>query len=104
MKILQVNFKLDVSVAEYRSICDSVAQSFANVPGLQWKIWLLNEEMNEAGGVYLFKDERALNDFLSGPLVAKMKTLPLREVNMKRFGVMDDVTVVTHGPIAAMAA
>jgi len=36
-KILQVNFKLKVSAAEYSDLCQSIAQSYANVPGLQWK-------------------------------------------------------------------
>lgn len=103
MPILQVNFKLNVPTAEYEKICASVAQSFADVPGLQWKIWILNEQGKEAGGIYLFKDKQALNNFLSGPLVAKVKTLPFRDVSMKQFDVMEAVTAVTHGPIQAMA-
>ena len=43
-QILQVNFGLNVGAAEYRDIADSVAESFARVPGLRWKVWFLNEE------------------------------------------------------------
>jgi len=39
MQILQINFKLNVSVAQYRKICGSVAQTIADVPGLVWKVW-----------------------------------------------------------------
>lgn len=53
--ILQINFNLDVPVAEYRKMVDSVAQSFLDVHGLRWKIWLLNPAAREAGGIYLFR-------------------------------------------------
>ena len=40
--ILQINFNLNMPVAEYRKMADSVAHAFLDVPGLRWKIWLLN--------------------------------------------------------------
>lgn len=105
MPILQVNFKLNVSSAEYRALCDSVAQAIADVPGLRWKVWLLNEQEREAGGIYLFADEASLNNCLAGPIIAQIKSLPqLREISAKRFDVMEEVTVATRGPVPAMAA
>ncbi len=105
MPILQVNFKLNVSPAEYQKICESVAQAIADVPGLLWKVWLLNEQEKEAGGIYLFQDEQALNNYLSGPIVAQIKSHPaLRDLSAKRFDVMEEVTAVTRGPIPAAAA
>jgi len=52
--ILQINFALNVPVAEYQKMVDSVALAFLNVRGLRWKIWLLNPAAQEAGGIYLF--------------------------------------------------
>lgn len=102
--ILQVNFKLNVSVAEYDHLTRVVADAFANVPGLLWKIWILNEQQQEAGGIYLFDSEASLDAFLSGPLAAQVKSLPaLRDVSMKRFSVMSDVTALTRGPVSAPA-
>lgn len=96
-KILQVNFKLQVTTKEYSELCDSVAQAFADVPGLEWKIWLLNEQEKEAGGVYLFESEQALGDFAAGPLAAKVKSLPqLTDISMKTFDVMEQVTARTQ--------
>ena len=104
MPILQINFKLNVSAAEYRKICESVAQAIADVPGLVWKVWLLNEQDGEAGGIYLFQDEQSLAGYLSSPIIAQIKTLPqLREISAKRFGTMPEVTAVTRGPIPALA-
>ena len=46
--ILQINFNLNVPVAEYQKMADSVAHAFLDVPGLRWKIWLLNPAAQEA--------------------------------------------------------
>ena len=103
MPILQINFTLNASAAEYRRICESVAQTIADVPGLVWKVWLLNEQESEAGGIYLFQDEQSLAAYLSSPIIAKIKTLPqLREISAKRFDTIPDVTAVTRGPIPAL--
>jgi len=46
--ILQINFNLNVPVAEYQKMADAVAHAFLDVPGLRWKIWLLNPAAQEA--------------------------------------------------------
>jgi hypothetical protein len=105
MPILQVNFKLNVPAAEYERICQSVAQPIADVPGLRWKVWLLNERDKEAGGIYLFDTEQALNDYVAGPIVALVRSHPaLQDLSAKKFDVMEAVTAVTRGPVSAMAA
>ena len=105
MPILQVNFKLDLPVEEYRKMCASVAQAVADVPGLQWKLWLLNEERKEAGGIYLFSSEEALNDYLGGPIVAAVKQHPgIQDVSVKRFDFAADLSARTRGPVSATAA
>jgi hypothetical protein len=104
MPILQINFRLNVSPAEYRELCKSLAPVFANVPGLTWKIWLLNEQEKEAGGIYLFNSSQALENFVNGPLAAQVRSHPgLRDFTAKQFDSMDEVTAMTHGPIAAAA-
>jgi Putative mono-oxygenase ydhR len=100
MPILQINFKLNVSPAEYLKIADSVAQAIADAPGLVWKVWLLNEEDGEAGGIYLFQDEQSLAAYLSSPIIGQIKRLPqLREISAKWFETIPELTVVTRGPI-----
>jgi hypothetical protein len=105
MPILQINFKLNVAPDEYRKICESIAQAVADVPGLVWKVWLLNEQDGEAGGIHLFQDEQSLAAYLAGPIIHQIKSLPqLREISAKRFETIPEVTVVTRGPIPALAA
>ena len=105
MPILQVNFKLNVPTAEYKAMCESVSQAVADVPGLKWKVWLLNEAEKEAGGIYLFKDEQSLQNYLAGPIVSKIKSHPgLRDLSAKQFDVMEDMTALTRGPVFLAAA
>ena len=102
--ILQINFDLNVPVAEYQKMADSVAQAFLGVPGLKWKIWLLNPAAQEAGGIYLFDSEASLDAYLNGPLVAQLRGLTaIRNLSMKRFEVMPEVTALTSGPVEAAA-
>lgn len=98
--MLQLNFKLNVPASEYEQIVAPLAQAFADVPGLRWKIWLLNAEAGEAGGIYLFDTEAARQAFLEGPLAAQVKAAPfLRDLQAKLFAVMPEVTAMTRGPV-----
>ena len=96
--ILQINFNLNVPAAEYRKTVDSVAHAFLDVPGLRWKIWLLNPAAQEAGGIYLFENQASLDAYLNGPLVARLRGLTsIRNISMKQFEVMPEVTALTRG-------
>jgi len=100
--ILQINFDLNVPVADYQKMVDSVAHAFLDVPGLMWKIWLLNPASQEAGGIYLFDSQASLDAYRNGPLVAQLRGLPsIRNISMKQFEVMPEVTALTRGPIEA---
>ncbi|MFC1475504.1 YdhR family protein [Candidatus Zixiibacteriota bacterium] len=99
-KILQVNFKFSVSRAEFEQLASAIAGDFAALPGLRWKIWLMNEAENEAGGIYLFDDEVSLQAYLDGPLAAQVMSHPaLSQMSTKVSGVINDVTAVTRGPV-----
>ena len=103
--ILQINFNLNMSVAEYHKMTDSVAEAALDVPGLKWKIWLLNPAAREAGGIYLFDSQASLDAYLNGPLVAQLRGLTtIRNVSMKQFDVMPEVTALTRGPVEAAGA
>ena len=100
-QILQLNFKLDVPREDYEEAVWPLAADFAEVPGLVWKIWLLNEAASEAGGLYLFEDGASLTAFLDSPLAAAVKSHPaLSELSAKPFDVMCELTSITRGPVA----
>jgi len=103
-KLLQLNFKFNVSAADYEGAVTPLAKDFAAVPGLRWKIWLMNEDQREAGGLYMFEDAQALGAFLEGPLAKGVMSHPaLSEFSAKTFDIMDTLTAVTRGPVKAAA-
>ena len=98
--MLQLNFNFSVSKEEYEVAVSPLADKFANVAGLIWKIWILNEEKSEAGGIYLFENQAALDDYLAGSLAKIVTTHPaLSNFSIKQFGIMKDITKVTRGPL-----
>jgi hypothetical protein len=77
-----------------------VAQPIADSPGLQWKIWLMNEADSEAGGIYLFEDDAAVNAFRGGPIVIALKINPIvSDFRVKMFGVSEAHRLGTRAPI-----
>lgn len=99
-RILQINFNLNVPPTEFEKAANSLANEYAEVDGLRWKIWLMNEKENEAGGIYVFEDEASLGAFLSGSLATKVSNHPaVKNMTVKEFDYLPDVTTVTRGPI-----
>ena len=99
-KILQISFHLNVPRTEFEDIARSLANDFAQLPGLTWKIWLMNAKEREAGGIYLFEDAHSLQAYLEGPLAAAVMSHPaLSDLVAKQFDVIEDCTAITRGPV-----
>jgi hypothetical protein len=99
-KILQVNFNYNVSGEEYGQTVASLADAFANVSGCRWKIWLIDEERREAGGIYLFEDDASIKTMLNSELIAGVTSHPaLSNFSVKQFDVLEDVSRITRAPI-----
>ena len=99
-RMLQVNFNFNVSVEEYDKLVTGMAEQFAKVDGLRWKIWILNKDKSEAGAFYLFEDQSSVEAFLNGPLVAQVATHPaITNLSAKTFEIMKELTAVTRGPV-----
>ena len=96
-RILQINYKLNGPRAEYEKENRPYAQPIADLPGLRWKVWIINEAKSEAGGIYLFDDDAAVQAFMDGPIVAEMKDDPT--LSIKAFEVMTALTAITRGPV-----
>lgn len=99
-RILQINFRYNLSAAEFEQTVNPLAKPISEVQGLRWKIMMLNEEAGEAGGVYLFEDAASLDAFVNGPIVAQVTSHPaLSDFSVKQFGVMSEFTAITRGPV-----
>ncbi len=100
-KALQINFKYNVSAADYARAVTPLAGEIAKVKGFLWKVWVLNEAEKESGGFYLFEDEASLQAFLEGPIVAQVQSNPaLSDISAKVFDIMEEQSTVTRGPIS----
>ena len=77
-----------------------LAQAFADVPGCLWKIWLLDAAKNQAGAVYLFTDDAALQAFKSSPLVAGVLSHPaLSNFELRERDILQGPSEVTRAPL-----
>ncbi len=104
-RIIQLNFKYSVTGKEYTGAVTPMANDFAAIPGLLWKVWMINESESEAGGIYLFDDQASVDEFLKGPLAAQVTSHPaLSDFSVKQFDTMDELTAVTRGPIEKVTA
>jgi hypothetical protein len=98
--VVQITFKIGLSGKEYEQAIAPLAQSFADVAGLQWKIWLLNESTHDACELYLFEDEESANAFLSGPLMEHIQGAPIiADLQAAQLNVLTTLTEITRGPI-----
>jgi len=99
-RVLQINLKFEGPGADLKKGFAQVVNDIAAVPGLIWKIWIMNEQTHEAGGLYLFNSQEAVDAYLQGPLIGALKTNPaLGQFSFKQFDVLEDLTAITRGPV-----
>ena len=99
-KILQINLRFHVSVADLEKEFEGAAGHISGVPGLKWKIFCMNGEKGEGAGIYLFEDDESLKSYLEGPIIAELKTkAAFSDINLKSFDVAEAATEITRGPI-----
>ena len=99
-RILQINFKYDLTAAEYEAAVAPLADPIANVDGLVWKVWIINDAEKEAGGIYLFENAAAVDAYMNSDIVAGVVAHPkLTDISAKHFDVMDQVSTITRAPV-----
>jgi hypothetical protein len=101
MHVQIINFQLKgVTEADYAGLCDELAQKYAAVPGLVRKVWLANSETGVYGGVYIWKDRQAMEEFARTELFETVANHPaLTGLTSSDFGVLEGPTQVTRGSI-----
>ena len=105
MHIQVVNFHLkDLREEEYRNLCDQLASTFAEIPGLISKVWLADQATNTYGGVYTWRNREAMVAFTKTDLFASVVSHPnLSDIKSTDFSVLEAPTRVTRG-LAAVPA
>ena len=99
-KMLVTNYNYTVSREEYENMTGQLGQAFADVPGCIWKIWLIDDEKKEAGAVYLFENDEALQNFKASPLVASVLShRALSNFDLKERDILTKVSETTRAPL-----
>lgn len=100
-KIIQVVGRLTISADEFdRQNGVEGARFFAQVPGLLWKIWLINRETGEAGGIKLFADEATFDAYFNGPIMEQVRNAPMwTDVSVKVFDYLPAQSAITRAPV-----
>ena len=99
-KVLTTRFNYSMPTGELKKIMPAVAPKFSEIPGCIWKIWLINEDRKEAGGVYLFESATELEQFLNSNLFASVANNPaFSNLQTNTFGVAEAASVITDAPL-----
>ena len=101
-QLLIMTFKFNNSPTEYVQAMKALTPEILKVPGLRWKIWLIDKAQCMAGGLYLFDDSEYIQEFLSSPLMDRLRDhQALTNLRVMPFDVLEAETRTTHGPLGA---
>ena len=97
MHIQFITFSLKgISEEDYAKLAESVALTFAAMPGLVSKAWLANSETNTYGGAYVWQDREAMEAYAETDIFKAMGTNPhFEEFTVKYFAVLENATLLT---------
>lgn len=99
-KVLVTKFNYNIPTEELKKIMPAVAIGFSEIPGCCWKIWLFNEDLKEAGGVYLFESASELEKFLESNLFASVKQNKVfSNFQSHIFSVSMPASIITGAPL-----
>lgn len=97
MKLLQIDFKMKGPWGEEMSKAfEDVAKDIANEKNLIWKVWTENKAAEEAGGIYLFENEEALDAYVIKH-TKRLNSFGITEINAKKFDVNVPLTIIDRG-------
>jgi hypothetical protein len=98
--VLHLRIKLRVSPPALLAQSREVASVAASVEGLIWKIWILQEEQFEMGGVYLFADRQAAEAYLNHPIVQVLTSNPaVVSTQSQLWDVENSLSALTRAPL-----
>lgn len=98
-KLVQIDFPFSGPFGEEMTAAmGELAQSITREPGFLWKIWTENHHTQEAGGIYLFRDEDTATAYIKKH-TERLQGFGITGINAKVFDVNDALTRINHGPV-----
>ncbi|MGC2196067.1 MAG: YdhR family protein [Terriglobales bacterium] len=103
--VLHLRFKLrvppDVLLAQSRE----AATVIASVEGLVWKIWILQQEELEMGGMYLFANRETAEAYLNHPVTQAVRSNPaVISTESQLWDVESSLSALTRAPLPGVSA
>jgi hypothetical protein len=97
---LHLRFKLRVPPRVFLDHSRQAATIIASVEGLLWKIWLLQEEEFEMGGIYLFSNREAAESYLKHPIIQAVCSNPaVVSSHSQLWDVESSLSALTRAPL-----
>jgi hypothetical protein len=98
--VLQLRFKLRVEPDVFLAHSREAATNIASVDGLFWKIWVLNKEDSEIGGIYLFANRQTAEAYLNHSVFQAVCSNPAVVSTQSQFwDVESSLSALTRAPL-----
>jgi len=98
--VLHMRLKLRVTPDVFLAHSQEAATVIASVEGLIWKIWILQQEELEMGGMYLFANRETAEAYLNGPVVQAVRSNPaVVSTKSRLWDVESSLSAITRAPL-----
>jgi len=103
--VLHLRFKLRVPPHVLLAHSREAAGIIASVEGLLWKIWVLQEDEFEMGGVYLFANRQTAESYLNHPVLQAVRSNPaVVSTRSQLWDVESALSALTRAPLGNIGA
>jgi hypothetical protein len=98
--VLHLRFKLQVPPHVLLAHSRKAAETITSAEGLIWKIWLVQEQQSEIGGVYLFASREAAMTYLNHPVIQAVCSNPaVIATDSQIWNVDSSLSALTRAPL-----
>jgi hypothetical protein len=98
--VLQLRFKLRMPPDVFLTHSREAASIIASAEGLIWKIWVLQQEEHEMGGMYLFANRETAEAYLNHPIVQAVRLDPaVVSTESQLWDVESSLSALTRAPL-----
>src|SRR5215468_10777494 len=103
--VLHLRFKLRVPPGAVLAQSREAATIIASVEGLIWKMWVMQEEEFEMGGMYLFANRETAEAYLNHPVVQAVCSNPaVVSTQSQLWDVESSLSALTRAPLRDVSA
>jgi Putative mono-oxygenase ydhR len=98
--VLHLRFKLRVLPDVFLAHSREAATIIASAEGLIWKIWILQQQESEIGGMYLFANRETAEAYLNHPVIQAVRSNPaVVSAQSQLWDVETSLSALTRAPL-----